>query len=73
MRVWSFQPVEIYEQLRSKRTLYADENRIEMFHFDGMEDSVSRRAYDYMVENMVEKSTTKTGTGQISLVGMVQV
>lgn len=55
MRVWSFQPVEIYEQLKSKKILYADKDKIEMFHFDGKEDLVSKRAYDYMVEKMVEK------------------
>lgn len=55
MRVWSFQPVEIYEQLKSQKILYVDESKIEMFHFDDMEDLVSKRAYDYMVETMKQK------------------
>lgn len=55
MRVWTFQPIDVYEQLKKKGVLYADESKIEMFRFDDRDDLVSRNAYDYMVNSMIQR------------------
>ncbi|WP_373261913.1 DUF3841 domain-containing protein [Hungatella hathewayi] len=52
MRLWTFQPIQIYEKLKQEFVLYVDENKIKMFHFDDMDDFISKNVYDYMVNQM---------------------
>ena len=55
MRLWTFQPADIYETLKKEKVLHTDASKIEMFYFDDEEDIQSRRAYDYLVSKMKEK------------------
>lgn len=55
MRLWTFQPISVYKELKIKKELFVDENKIEMFHFEDREDVQSKNAYNFMAKVMKER------------------
>jgi len=53
MRVWTFQPPEVYEKLKKEKSLFENQDLISMIHDEnGNLDIENKRAYDYMATQM---------------------